>query len=317
VLVEARAYSKPRDFFINRALRIFPLYYLVAALTLLALTIMGSGNHSVGAFQEMPLSARFVVGLSNLTLLGQDQVMFMSVSDGILFWSGDFKSGEVPLYQALLVPQAWTLSLELMFYLIAPWLLTSKRKILVVFALSVLVRGLFVILGFGLEEPWDYRFFPTELAFFLFGAISHQIIAPNLSRLRSLSKPSFLAIPTLTMSALIVFYPQVHLPEGFKFVLLFGGLGILMPLLFDFQTKNRLDNFLGQLSYPIYLWHILVTNVFRVATEGLNLSPALDLMGVLVFTVGISWLGLKVVEDPIQKIRARFRASGKKHLEDN
>jgi peptidoglycan/LPS O-acetylase OafA/YrhL len=79
----------------------------------------------------------------------------------------DFKSGEPPLFQALLVPQAWALSLELMFYLIASWLFTSKRKILTVFALSVLARGLFFILGFGLEEPWDYRFFPTELAFSL------------------------------------------------------------------------------------------------------------------------------------------------------
>lgn len=98
VLDESRAYSKPRDFFINRALRIFPLYYLVAALTLLALTITsGSGNNFVGAFQEMPLSARFVVGLSDLTLLGQDQVMFMSVSDGILFWSVGLQIRRAPL----------------------------------------------------------------------------------------------------------------------------------------------------------------------------------------------------------------------------
>jgi peptidoglycan/LPS O-acetylase OafA/YrhL len=115
----------------------------------------------------------------------------------------------------------------------------------------------------------------------------------------------------------MVFYPQVHLPKGFKFVLLFGGLGIFLPLLFDFQTKNRLDNFLGQLSSPMYLRHILVMNVFRVATGGPNLSPGLDVMGVLLFTVGTSWLGLRVLEDSIQKIRARFRPSGKKHLEGN
>jgi hypothetical protein len=33
-------------------------------------------------------------------------------------------------------------------------------------------------LGIGTKDPWTYRFFPTELALFLIGALAHQVLRP-------------------------------------------------------------------------------------------------------------------------------------------
>jgi len=259
----------------------------------------------------MPLTAKIIVGLTNLTLIGQDQVMFLSVTDGVLSWTGDYQSSDVPLFAGLLVPQAWTLSLELMFYLIAPWILVSKSRIMVLFAVSVLLRALFVVFGFGLADPWDYRFFPTELAFFLFGAISHQFVAPKLIWARKHRAPLLSAVAVTVMSGLIVSFAHIPLPEALKFAVLFGGMALFLPLLFDFQGNNSIDNFLGQLSYPIYIWHILVVSVWMTLTSGFDFSTETDLAGILACTLGVSWIGLRLVEDPIQKIRSQFRATGR------
>jgi hypothetical protein len=41
--------------------------------------------------------------------------MFTSVKGGHLIWSGNFMDSDVPVWHGLLIPQAWTLGVELMF----------------------------------------------------------------------------------------------------------------------------------------------------------------------------------------------------------
>lgn len=85
---------------------------------------------------------------------------------------------EVILYPALLVPQAWTLGVELAFYIVAPFVLVRRKALLLLLALSISVRIYLLYVGLGKSDPWTYRFFPAELALFLLGALAHQVLLP-------------------------------------------------------------------------------------------------------------------------------------------
>jgi len=288
---------------------------MVAFLTLLALLLAGSSTGVTALFQEMPMAAKIIVSLTNFTIVGQDQVFFMSVQDSDLAYTANFKITEVPLFQVLLVPQAWTLSLEIMFYILAPYLVHNKTRVIVAFCLSLLLKGALLYLGFGLQEPWDYRFFPTELTFFMLGVMSHQFVAPRMQQLRRRNSRSLLLTAVSIVSIVILAYPVIPIYDQIKSVLLFCILGVFLPLLFDFQRRYRFDDFLGHLSYPIYIWHILVMNTWRTLTEGAGLSQHADMVAILFCTVLVSWAGLHMVDAPIQKIRSKFRVSENKRPE--
>jgi peptidoglycan/LPS O-acetylase OafA/YrhL len=255
----------------------------------------------------MPPTAAFFVGITNFTLLGQDQVMFMAVKDSTLIWNGDFTNSDVPLFGGLLVPQAWSLGVELSFYLVAPFVLSSKRRIVVVFLLSLSLRFLFTVLGFGFIDPWVYRFFPTELALFMLGAISHRFIAPKMLSIEKSTRQRLNGIALISTVAAVVLFESVPLPLYVKGLLLFGFIAAVMPLLFEFQNHNRVDNLLGQLSYPIYIWHVLVLSVTTSLITRLDLQVSLTFPIVLIVTLALSWLSLRLVDDPIQILRSRYR----------
>ena len=173
ILTDVKAYPRVKEFYINRFLRLYPVYAVIAILTLGAYAI---GIHVYDEFfsvyREAPWSAVILLVFSNTFLFLQDWVMFAAVVDGRLVPTGNFMESSPLLYQGLLVPQAWTLGVELTFYLIAPFVLPRRRLVYVLFAASLALRVAFILRGFGRFDPWSYRFFPTELALFLAGALS-------------------------------------------------------------------------------------------------------------------------------------------------
>ena len=123
VLVEARTYRSVSSFYINRFLRLFPIYWFVALTTiiavLLASLIFNQTHQIISTFEVLGFEGRLSLGLSNILLFGQDWIMFTGVRDGEFQFVTDFKESDVNVWEGLLVPQAWTLGLELSFYLIA------------------------------------------------------------------------------------------------------------------------------------------------------------------------------------------------------
>ncbi len=89
-----------------------------------------------------------------------------------LVFTPNFSKSDLPLYPGLIIPQAWTLGLEVSFYLIAPFILTRKKILFLLLMLSFALRIFLYQIGLGREDPWVYRFFPTELVFFILGALS-------------------------------------------------------------------------------------------------------------------------------------------------
>ena len=297
----------PGRFYANRALRLYPVYLAVAALTLL--TYIGGGAAFWRVYDGLPLAATLFLALSNLLILGQDWLMFFGIDQGALAFTGSFARSDVPLYQGLLVPQAWTLGVEMSFYLIAPFVLHSPRRLLVLLAASLALRAVLIASGIGLSDPWTYRFFPTELALFLAGSLSHQVLLP---RWQAWSRRAAW-LPELG-TGLLALYVLVHFSIGLPHTLR-DGLAVLLfaallPLAFLFQSRHRLDKIIGELSYPIYICHALVILFFGWLLDGTQLrQPAMFTALVVAGCIGFAALLNSLIADPVERLRRRLRAA--------
>src|SRR5580704_3613489 len=161
-----------RIFIANRFARIYSVYFAVAAATaILALSL----HTDIKLFDPEHLAAFgtrakvFIFG-SNIAIFGLDSFDFLAVEDKALVFAQMGAAHSLHFDEMRLVPQAWTLSLELMFYLIAP-LIVRQVRLLWIVGLSSLVLRIALWQG-GLDDKiWSYNFFPTSLAFFALGAL--------------------------------------------------------------------------------------------------------------------------------------------------
>ncbi len=177
-LIISQKYSGKKNsyklFITNRILRIYPTYLIVLFLSIILsffflMKGMGGTFSLYKQYNQVlnPITLAYLI-ISNIFIVGMDLVMFLGIdiTHKTFYFTSNYLSTNPQLYYFLLIPQAWTLSLELMFYFIAPFFV--KRKFWVLFVLIIISLSLrFYIYHIGLhQEPWTNRFFPTELFFF-------------------------------------------------------------------------------------------------------------------------------------------------------
>jgi peptidoglycan/LPS O-acetylase OafA/YrhL len=258
VLNTNSAYSNPVTFLKQRALRLLPVYWAALLLTIAVVIALGFPDRWIEAYRVVDVTTPRLLAylFSTLFILGQDAFMFLQVDPGGgISLQPHLNQAVVPAYGLLLVPQAWTLSLEMVFYAVAPFILTrSKRVLLALVALSVGTRLILVALGLH-GEPWSYRFFPSELALFLTGALAYRLVTQPA---KTASWMHYGVLVSLVMIAVILGRPEVG--ESFRFRSSFIAMWLLVlaiPFLFSLTRSNRLDKVIGELSYPLYISHMI------------------------------------------------------------
>ena len=274
-LVLSRKYSGIAQFYESRALRIYVPYYLSLALVVIASTasgILGGKWLALQAYAGHPFSANdplafLLAAASNLTIFGQDLTLFLNGAPGEFLRFRQAAPTAPGLCTYLVIPQSWTIALELTFYLVAPFLArwsTARLLLLLVTSLALRFTGLLVF-GLG-HDPWLYRFFPFELALFLAGMLACRWY---LARRRA-EEPgkkggwaaTLLAIAILTVCTRLL--PD-HSATASELAVLLGFYGFVaagVALLFARTEANSTDRNLGELSYPIYLNHYIFVQFF-------------------------------------------------------
>jgi peptidoglycan/LPS O-acetylase OafA/YrhL len=299
--------SKVR-FYENRLLRLFPSYLAVAVV---ALALNWAANPAfLDVYRLSPNGADLFLVLANLFIFGQDWLMFFGVKSGVLTFTGSFADSDVPLYKGLLVPQAWTLGVELCFYLIAPFVLRSTRSIVALFIASLALRAVLLYAGVAQTDPWTYRFFPLELALFLAGALSHRMLLPVWQRMsiRVRYLPEF---ATALFAIYALFHFSVTINHNVRDALALAVFTGILPLAFIYQARHRLDKKIGQLSYPIYISHSVAILLVHEATDWLKITDTLAISALNVLLslllAGLLW---RLVDSRIDKVRERVKAAG-------
>lgn len=301
-----------RLFITNRLLRIYPVYWG----TLLATIAFCFIVYWVSNGQDFPIfdyyfsvtpngySFPFLI-LTNLLVFGQDLVMFLGIfpETGGLFFTTNFWKTYPPLYRFLFIEQAWSLGLELLFYLLAPFILRSKLAWVILVILLSLILRIYLYDFVGLrKDPWTYRFFPTEIIFFLFGYISYKIYR----RIEQQDLPAYIGRVVLVFCILTTiaygYVPQVkqwQIPFSWNEILYFLTITAAIPVLFKCFKNNKTDRQVGDLSYPIYLSHFLIGRVIYM----LPIFVLKQSWCILIITILFSYLLHTLIQAPIEKYR--------------
>jgi peptidoglycan/LPS O-acetylase OafA/YrhL len=293
LVLNSKYRDKPYYVFIrSRYLRLFPAYFSVLMLTLL----YGLAVYLVRGIEEWPLhawaktiaelrpSSVAALAFSNIFILGQDILHFIGFGpSGNLIIDITGRLTAPPFGDYMFIPQAWTLGLELLFYMLAPFIVTRGPVcILGVMLASLACRNLlFPYLGVD-PDLMGYRFFPFELVYFTFGALSYEIYrALSPRRIKTV-----LCLASATFLFLLYAVPLPMLPDWIQY----AALATCIPVLFSLTQNNRADRLIGELSYPMYISHMLVLHaVARFTTWGTESSGT-------VITIILSYLIYRFVD---------------------
>jgi peptidoglycan/LPS O-acetylase OafA/YrhL len=271
-------------FYSNRYSRLIASYWIICAATALLMIAMPEVPFPAGNFRFESTSETALAWFFNIAMFGQDFASFVQLSN------------------ALLIPQGWSLALELWFYLLVPLLWRVSDSTLWRIVSASLVIRLIIILSPLPFVPWQQRFFPAELMFFMIGMLSFRH-ADDIRRLISSGHGCMLAICVLIVFAGWVIpsttwsetQPKAMWPYS---LILAVVLYFTLPAVFQFTKDSRIDRDIGEFSYPIYLTHTMVGYFFEPAQR------LWDGMLLLILSITVSTPLVYFVELPLERWRS-------------
>lgn len=312
VLNERKEYRSVLNFYVSRYLRLWPAYIVIAILSLVLF------NHD-RMVNLLPTVSNWpgvaFIAFSNLTLFFQDWLLFLRFDHGHLVLTAAFSAWPGP--QAnwfLLAPQCWTLGVEMTFYAVAPFVCRRWWLVAGLFAAGVAVR-LFVATFHPPLDPWIYRFAPSEMTMFAAGGLAYFAGRSICLRYPLLTKiacaVAIAAIATIVFGRAFV-QPAIDLYFGWYYKpLMIMNLPVILLMvvsaapLFYGTRRNSVDKMLGELSYPMYVSHILVVNLAaRYVPAWLQAGNLFYVASVVV----VSLILLFAITIPTDRLRKRFGA---------
>lgn len=265
-------------FYLDRAARLFPqfLFYMVLASVFIYF---------------FKVESQYLSDLSSFKWLLN---FFMLPQAFYMYWAES----------ALVIPQSWSLGLELTFYLVIPWILVycSRKQIVAIAGASFLVF-LAAYLGRIDTNYFGYRLLPGTLFMFLVGSsFFHDDKSSGRFRAAMVLSAAAMLIGVFLNSPLQIKYN--------KEVLIGLLVGMLAISILKRLRFSKTDEFLGNLSYGVFLNHFVVIwamqRFFSVkAFDAFNL--ALLLLASSILALGSFYF----VERPALRWRHALRSKAK------
>jgi peptidoglycan/LPS O-acetylase OafA/YrhL len=291
-------------FISNRLLRIFPTYFLIAIITILVITILNNTGNKQEFFTKFPdlsFGSKAFILFVNTFIIGQDVAMFVGLdASGSIHFVRHYLLSTPPVFTLLICPAAWSLGVELMFYLVAPFLVKRKIQVILFLMFLSLVLRLIIYKTGHYYDPWTYRFFPTELLFFLLGNISYRIYKRLIGYKRTPKIGMYSMFGFILCIILFRYIPGSYEIKQYLFYVLFT---FFVAAIFIYTKNNPVDRFIGELSYPIYLFHISIILYF-IPLFGLKFSNgSLKSLAALLLTIIFSTILVQYLIRPIDNYR--------------
>lgn len=269
-----RAPAKVGLFYLDRALRLYPqfLFYFASSCAVIYFLLPGTP-------QAAELTLRNIAASLPIVPLG----FYMFGAAGVE-----------------ILPPAWSLGLEMCFYLVIPFLILYRARG-VAFALSVTVF-LAACLGFINTDLYGYRLLPGVLFMFLCGSYLYQ------ARAKGLMIAGGSALAAALMFVAIMAGWIERRPFNAEVT---AGLALGVPAVY-LLTKlgfHRIDEFLGNISYGVFLNHFVVMYLLRAFWPVAYDAPIVA--SVLVLSLLFSGVSYYCVERPALKLRHGLRAGAR------
>ena len=274
-LVLNEKYTRSTEFYAARFIRLYPTYLVTLAIIVIWFIYNDTPTVLTSAIGLPPLE-QAALAFMNLFVIGQDA--FQVVDFQFYIEQSHLIGGQNPVAHAfgvllsrtffrddwMLIGQAWTLSSEMLFYLLAPRVVRSLPRILSLMSASLLIRfGIIFGLGYA-SADWGYHFFPATLCFFLMGSLSYHLFRDF--RLRAPRMTQSVGAGFVTLFAAYGLYGIVRGQgmlatfsyDSVKLWAVYLLCAFSIPFVFAATSASRWDRWIGELSYPIYLNHGLI-----------------------------------------------------------
>jgi len=264
-------------FYSSRVFRIFPLYLFVSFITYTVKLIIDN------SFIEVIINYTLSDWLSILMLFGFDN-------------------------KSLLLGPAWSLDIELQFYLIVPLLIYIFNKrylVIVTFIISVIV----LIIARVYPRFFYFEGLILYLPYFILGMIIY------LNKIKTSKFMIFTGLFLfLTILSLHYFIPVLSKLVLYGSNAYLETLNMILPIfLIPFisfnvlQKSNKFDRHLGNLSYTVYLFHWTLLIPYSYYFADLSFSNRIPYALIYLFCVVLGSLIIyQLFEKPIEKMRKNF-----------
>ena len=292
-------------FYLNRILRLYPIYLIVCLLVLLTSILRRGFAENLFGYSPLVL---LISTFSNLTLIGTDWLMFFDTSNGGIQLTSSVVTGD-RMRDLLWIAPAWSLGIEITFYAMAPIICRWRSRFLIAAIIGLCtIRIFFNQSEFNFAgSPFDARFFPFELPYFLVGIL--------LYRCKRDAKLEVTIPLKYLYSALFLFF-LIFEPIRSSFDLSrtasMAVLVIVAAVVVLFGQSSEFDRKFGELSYPIYISHVFIAQVYEFSSTGIvKKFSLLDnnhiSMSVQVLLIVLVSYFLLQITKPIEKIRDKNR----------
>ncbi|MFY0598775.1 MAG: acyltransferase [Cyclobacteriaceae bacterium] len=284
-------------FYLRRALRIWPLYFLIVLMALMVVPLFASDMFDVKPY-ELPVVLSFVLFLPNLLRIVMPRVIGAN--------------------------QLWSVGIEEQFYLIWPVLVGLFAKRMLPFLFTFILLKLLINIGldvsFHLLEDKEillrisqitqlYELFPVEQM--AIGGVGASLIFLKKDWfLRIIYHPITLTISSVLIPILAIY--EIHLLY-FSYVDAILFVVVIMNIChhrFLYQLLEfKLFKHLGDISYGIYMWHTIVIVVIMKFMDAFELTTGVNVIlhfGSFIITVVVAHLSYRYFEKPFLKFKERF-----------
>ena len=304
-LILDRTYKSKKLFYLNRILRLYPIYLIVCSLVLL--TSVFRRGVAENFFDYSPF-VLLISTFSNLTLIGTDWLMFFDTSNGGIQFTSSVITGD-RMRDLLWIAPAWSLGIEITFYAMAPILCKWRSRFLLATIIGLCtIRIVFNQSDFNfVESPFDARFFPFELPYFLVGILLYRYRRDT--KLETTIPLKYL-YPALALFFLI--FEPLRSGLDLSRTASMAVLVIVATVVVLFGQSSEFDRKFGELSYPIYISHVFVAQLYDFSSTGIVkkfslLDNSHVSMSVQVLLMVLTSYFLLQITKPIEKIRDKNR----------
>jgi len=291
-------------FWSNRFLRIFPLYWITLVITVIFIVLklvlhVGTSDNAIAHYVSWsPHTSVFFFGVNLINYIFRNITLLITI---------DYLRASNNISGYLLVQQAWTLQIELLFYVLAPFLTRLSKKLFLGVFICYMIVFWGIITPLHLIPLTLINSFLRNLVFFFLGMMSYRFLYKNLHMITL--HPHIIKSVFFAFLIYLLFYnlvpdkvtlPILDITDPFYYVILTFSL----PLIF-FQTSASLfDNFLGKFSYPIYILHFFILKLLSNLPY-LRYDSYSKTILVAVVTLIASYLAIKFIETPINRYRQK------------
>lgn len=296
-------------FITNRFLRIYPVYWLVLLLIALYYCFDNFKTSNFHTFQfyidywhKLNPIAFLYLFITNILIIGQEYALFFTVGDnGALIFTTHFAGTKLPFYKFLLDVPLWSVSLELVFYLISPLIVKlGNKKLLLAIAVLLILRLLSKVAGV-VYDPVIHRLLPYQIIFFLAGILSYNLYA----YIKPMKVPFYFHWALLIyviVFTLVIGNLQDSDVKGFIYL---TSVAFAIPFLFELSKSNKIDRAIGELSYSIYIIHLLFADVAKRVLWHYNLNAKYLSVTTALFSIIVSFVIVNLFSKGIDSYRAK------------